>query len=217
MVAMSHSNKTTPFELVLHHNYQQGMARDLSTYGNDGLVWGPTFVAGTPPDPAGLYFDGRDDRIVVFPSETLRNLQSLRVSALIWLEELGQRRNLVEGFISFSLMVESDGSLQAGVYDGDKWNSIWTPSDAISLKQWLYVTFVYNGADTAALYVNRTLAAIRYQNLGYVHSIQWPFGLNIGAWPDANSYVFKGKIAEVKLWRRTDTLAGRRQPFNADS
>jgi hypothetical protein len=31
--------------------------------------------------------------------------------------------------------------------------------------------------------------------------VGWPFGLNIGAWPDKDRRVFKGRIDEVKLWR----------------
>jgi hypothetical protein len=189
------------FELVLHHDYATETAQDLSGNDNHGRISHLSLVEGMRPSTAALGFDGYTDRVVVFPSESLNDLKALRISAWIWVQELGQRRNLLEGFVSFAMMIEEDGTLQCKVYDGTRWDGVWTPPNTIPVQEWIQVHFVYDGDETAALYVNDHLVAKRYWHLGHVHSIAWPYGLNIGAWPDADRYVFAGKIATLKVWR----------------
>lgn len=191
------------FELVLHHDYRGGEALDLSGNDNHGRLSHPSSAEGRNPGTTALCFDGNNDRVIAFPSESLTDLGAIRVSAWIWVQEVGKRRNLLEGFLSFAFMIEEDNSLQAKVYDGTKWDGIWTPPNTVPLKEWIEVQFIYDGIDTIALCLNDELIARRYRHLGRVQSVAWPFGLNIGAWPDANSYSFMGKIDEVKLWRDT--------------
>jgi hypothetical protein len=159
-----------------------------------------SLVEGRNLEKKAFYFNGIDDRIVVFPSETLTNLRAIRITAWIWIEELGQRRNIVEGYLSFALSIEDTEKLRCGIYDGAKWNTISTHPNAIPIQEWVLLKFIYDGINTAALYVNGNLVASENRHLGQVRTIQWPFELNIGAWPDANKFVFKGKISEIKIW-----------------
>ncbi|MGB5636335.1 MAG: LamG-like jellyroll fold domain-containing protein [Waterburya sp.] len=181
------------FKLILHHNYQGEKIIDLSGNGNHGHHSPLRLVEGRSLVTKAFYFNGIDDRIVVFPSESLINLYAIRATIWIWVEELGHRRNIMEGFLSFSFSIEADGSLRGSIYDGSIWKPIWkSDPNAIPLQEWVHIKYIYDGIDTSVLYVNDKLVASKYGYFGKVRRIQWPFGLNIGAWPDADKFIFKG-------------------------
>lgn len=187
------------FKLILHYKY--GQAKDLSGNDNHGHLCTPELVEGRNPEVKAFYFNGIDTRIEVLPSATLSNLRGLRATAWLWVEELGQRRNIMEGFLSFAFCIEADRSLRGAIYNGSTWQPIWRSyPNTIPLQEWVYVKYIYDGIDTSVLYVNDKLVASQYGYFGKVQVVQWPFGLNIGAWPDKDRFVFKGKIDEVKLW-----------------
>lgn len=148
-----------------------------------------------------MTFNGRTDRVVVFPSETLSSLRGLRASATIRVDELAQRSTIIEGYLAFSLHVEADGTLAAGVYTGFDWAGLQSSPAAVRPGTWTDLAFLYDGRDTSALSVNGVIVASLYAPLGQVASVEWPYGLNVGAWPDADVRLFKGEIADVKLWR----------------
>jgi len=197
------SDLTAPsrFELVLWHQYAGGQAEDRSGFGNHGRIEGPVPAAGRSHGSGSLAFDGVDDRIVVLPSPSLNDLSALRVSAWIWLEELGGRRTIVEGYGSFSLLVEPDGILEGTIYNGSRWEGVRSRPNLLPFSDWVNVTYVYDGARTSALYMNGERVGFNLRPLGRIEPVRWPFGLNIGAWPDQNRRVFKGRIEELKLWR----------------
>jgi hypothetical protein len=197
------SRRAERFELILAHRYGTGAALDFSGYENNGRVEGnPRRVAGPRPETAALGFDGVDDRIVVPPSVSLRRLPGLRVDASVRLDELGGRRTIVEGSSSFSLLVEPDGIVEGTVYNGSRWEGVRSARDAIPLGRWVRITFVYDGLDTSALYLDDTLLGLDHRPLGSIEPVDWPFGLNVGGWPDRDVRMFRGAIDEVKLWRR---------------
>jgi hypothetical protein len=189
------------FELVLWHQYAGGQAEDRSGFGNHGRIEGPVPAEGRSHGSGSLAFDGVDDRIVVLPSPSLNDLSALRVSAWIWLEELGGRRTIVEGYGSFSLLVEPDGILEGTIYNGSRWEGVRSRQNLLPFSEWVNVTYVYDGARTSALYMNAERVGFNLRPLGRIEPVRWPFGLNIGAWPDQNKRVFKGRIEELKLWR----------------
>ena len=41
----------------------------------------------------------------------------------------------------------------------------------------------------------------RYLPLAVVPPVAWPYGLNVGAWPDRDLRVFDGSIAQIQLSR----------------
>jgi hypothetical protein len=51
------------------------------------------------------------------------------------------------------------------------------------------------------LSMNGTTVAESYQEIGEAAGLAWPFGLNIGAWPDGDQRMWQGGIEEVMLWR----------------
>jgi len=192
------------FNLILHHSYRDGEARDISGCGNHARLCTPGAVEGRRPSEQSFYFNGENDRIVVIPSKSLSNLRALRATAWIWVEEFGQRRNIMEGFLSFAFSIDANARLLAGVYDGVRWYGIHSAPGAVPIQEWVEIKCIFDGIDTSLLYVNESLVANMYNPTGKIQDVQWPFGFCIGAWPDGDKYVFKGKIAEIKLWRGND-------------
>jgi hypothetical protein len=189
------------FELVLWHRYADGSAVDRSGHGNHGRIEGAAPAAGRAPGSSALAFDGVASRVVVLPSRNLRDLRALRASAWIWLEELGGRRTIMEGYGSFSLLIEPDGILEGTIYNGSRWEGVRSPPGLVPLRTWVKVTYVYDGIDTSVLYMDDTQVAAALRPYGGIDPLGWPFGLNVGAWPEADKRVFKGRIEEIKLWR----------------
>ena len=187
----------TGFELVVHHRYTEG-ATDLSGQGNHGHRL-PSRPDGGDAD--GFAFDGRHSRVVVFPAPSLQELGGVRVRARVRVDRLGDRRTIVEGYLAFVLSVEPDGALAGGIYSGDQWHTLVSPPATIPLGRWIDVAFTFDGRDTASLSVDGVVVASRCAPLGRVGSIEWPFGLNVGAWPDQDLRVLDGRIAELWLWR----------------
>ncbi len=191
-------NDRNLFELVLHHRYASRDARDLSGHGNHG------YGALRCDDGNGggsVLFDGVRDRIFVPPSKTLSRPGGIRAELVVSLDELGHRRTLIEGYLSFAVYVEPDGSLGASVYRYLNWYGVRSPPGLVPLGTWVTITFTYTDDGILALLLNGDLVAEAYRMLGPANGIDWPFGLSIGAWPDADRRLLKGRVTEVKLWR----------------
>ncbi len=188
-----------PLELVVHHRYTAGTARDLSGHDNHGYRL--PAPPGRPDDDATV-FDGRSTRVVVFPSSSLAGLSAVRARARIFVERLGDRRTIVEGYLAFAFGVEPDGALAAAVLTGFRWDGVTTGPGAVPVGRWVDVGFVYDGRDTTVLTVDGEIVASRHLPLGRVGGVQWPYGLNVGAWPDGDLRVFHGRIAEVWVWKQ---------------
>lgn len=187
-------------ELVLYHDYRSGEARDRSGFQNHGQMENLYFGPGREEGVVALHFNGENSRISVHPSQSLSYLENLRIDAVIWLDELGRRRNIIEGFLAFAFMIEEDGRIEAKIYNGKRWEGVSTPAGSMPIQEWVQVTFIYDESDTGAIYLNNDLLAAEYRQLGKVNGVQWPFGISIGAWPDADSFVFQGKMEQIKLW-----------------
>lgn len=186
-------------ELVVYHKYTSGNCDDLSGNGNHG------HATAVRRSPDGIMFDGHSMRVVVFPSSSLASLGGIRARARIWVDELGDRRTIMEGYLAFSFSAEPDGALAGSIYTGMEWHGISTPPAVVPLHRWVDVSYSYNGTDFAALSVDGRIVAAQHANLGSIGGIEWPYGLNIGAWPDDATRVFSGQMAEVWLWRRWRT------------
>ena len=189
------------WEPVLWHRYTDGKAADRSGFGNDGRIEGPTPAPGRADGSTALAFNGVGDRVVVPPSASLRSFRALRVSAWIWLAGLGGRRTIVEGYGSFALLLEPDGILEGTIYNGSRWEGVRSRPGLLPFSTWVKVSYVYDGTNTSALYLDDRRVAVNLRPLGRIEPVDWPFGLNVGAWPDQDKRGFKGRIEEVKIWR----------------
>jgi hypothetical protein len=192
------------FDLVLHHRYSGGTARDLSGHGNHGHLAGSS-TRSQQPWNGGLRFDGRDTRVVAFPSDSLDDLGAVRIRARMLVAELGDRRTIAEGYLAFSFAVEPEGSLSGALYDGTRWHRVVSPTACVALGRWVDASFVYDGEDTLLLVLDGVILTRRNAPVGAVRGVAWPYGLNIGAWPDQNLRMFRGMISEVWIWRHHRT------------
>jgi hypothetical protein len=188
-------------ELVVHHRYGDLFGEtDLSGNGNHGYLIRPAEIS-TAQSVGALILDGITSRVIVRPAASLRNLCAILVSAEIQVDELVHRRTVIEGFLAFSLVIEGDGRLSGFVYTGEQWFGVVSHAGEVPVNKWVKAGFYYDGLSTLVLMLDGTVIAKRELSIGPVRSVEWPFGLNIGGWPDTDSRMFKGKIREIKLWR----------------
>jgi hypothetical protein len=186
--------------LVLHHTFDGGEARDLSGHANHGDIIGARSATGRTPGSTALLFDGVDDRVVVPASSTLADVGGICVAAWIRLDGTGRKRTVVEGYLSFALTIERDGSLSGFMYTGERWHDFASAPGAVTAGTWHELRYLYDGRDTSVLSVDDRIVARDLSPLGPIHGVSPPFGLNIGAWPDADLRVFAGLIDEVRIW-----------------
>src|SRR5947208_16358412 len=132
------------FELVVWHRYGGGEATDHSGWGNHGRSFGPTLVGGRRGDRSALAFDGVDDRVVVLPSESLSTMGAVRTLVSARLDAGHQRRTLVEGYLSYSLLVDPDGSLAGFVYVEYGWHGVRSAPGTIVPERWLDLELAYD-------------------------------------------------------------------------
>jgi len=195
------------FGLVLHHRYGNPEPHDLSGHGNYGYATAGRAM-GRDGQLTGRQFDGVASRIYVRPSTTLTRPGGLRADVSVLVEELGHRRTLIEGYLSFALFVEGDGAIGAGIYRYKEWSGVQTPPGLVPLGSWITVSFRYTGDGVMTLSLNDEIVAESYRQLGDAAGIEWPFGLNIGAWPDGDQRILKGRVDEVRLWRTRPSRVG---------
>ncbi len=184
----------------MHHDYTTATAEDLSAHRNDGAVVGGTFVHQGEDGRGGIQLDGLNDRIVVRPSATLAHISGLRVDVNVLLHSLGERRNLVEGYLSFAVIVHEDGAVQGGVYDRSRWLTIRSSAGCVASGRWVQVTYACDPELGSHLYVDGVLVAYDGRVPAAFGDVSWPFGLNVGAWPDADLFMLGGRVADVRVW-----------------
>jgi hypothetical protein len=192
--------------LVLHHRYGYGArAIDLSGHDNHGQVVRASEPASAVEqrvaDGHGLRFDGVATRVVVPPSPSLESLGAVRVDVRLLLEAGGHRRTIVEGFLAISFFVEPDGRLAGTTYTGHHWYGAYSNAPVVPTDHSVDLSFVYDGLTTSILRVDGRIVAVTERPIGPVSGVAWPFGLNIGGWPDADRRMFQGVIYELKIWR----------------
>lgn len=186
--------------LVLHHRYSDLSPHDLSGYGNFGFGR-VTAAPGRDGEPEAAAFNGVDSRIFVLPSRSLNRSGGIRIQTHVRIDALGRRRTLAEGYLSFALYAETDGAIGGSILSLSEWSGIRSAPGLVALGRWMLVEFSYSDEGLMSLVVNDELVAEGYRRLGPARGIEWPFGLHVGAWPDADERVLQGAVAEVKLWR----------------
>lgn len=99
------------FRKILHYTFRRSDAAfDISAFHQHGRPSGVGFSKdGASPNSGAVVFNGQSGRVSVPYGEVWQELGAIKVEALVRLDELGVRHNLVEGFLSFALFVRSDG------------------------------------------------------------------------------------------------------------
>ncbi len=182
--------------VVVHRYGAEPVARDRSGHENHGHLVCTTLVG----DHAALAFDGVRSRVVVAPSRSLRSLNDLLAAVEVRVDAAPERTTLVEGYLSFSLVVEPDRRLGGYLYAGDRWFGLQSTSNLVPLGQWITVAFHYDGSSHLLLQLDGRVVAAKEVALGPALGVAWPLGLNLGGWPDDDSRMLHGMLRWFELW-----------------
>ncbi len=188
-------------ELVVHHYYSHS-AFDLSDYRNHGRPL-EVAIAGAPDWPA-FSFQGGDNSVTIPPSTSLQNLYSIHavVTFKLFRGPISHRYNLMEGHLSFALVVEQDGSLGGAILDSSgNWIGAKSTPNLVSTDGWHTAEMLHDGVGSVELYLDGARVAQAYNAPGPVRSVGIR-GIAIGHWAESESvYTLNGYIREVKLYK----------------
>jgi hypothetical protein len=198
------------FQLILHHTYRrQPIAIDVSGFNNHGVIESGSvgFSAdGAQPDSGALVFNAASSRVSVASSALFARLIALKIEAIVRLDSDTDRYNLVEGDHSFAFFIEPGGvltgtALNETVGGGPmQWLGASSAAGAVTLHQWVKLTYLYDGYCVLRLYVDDQLVAESTAFNRTLRPVQGK-GVQIGNWPAGDQYAFFGLIDDVKIWR----------------
>jgi len=204
------------YKLIMHHSYQvMGEAFDISGADNHGFRTSVTFQPnGRAPGSGALTFAGGASSINVRNKPVWGKIAALKIETWVNLTALGQRRNLVEGDMSFAFFIESDGTLMgtyhglagsatAPAWVGARSNAAQSPDGVtrtVPLNQWVKLTYLHDGIATIRLYMNDQLVAINTTLRSGIKPVG-SLGVFIGHWTGDGRYTFSGLIDDVKIWK----------------
>jgi hypothetical protein len=200
-----------PAGMVAAYGFDEGggvIAADTSGEGNDGLVEGAAWVAGTYG--GGLDFDGVDDSVSVFDADSLDVPGALTISAWVRPDEIEGRSQLVvvkeRGTTSATYLLEADSP-------GDMfpefalrpagWSGV-SGTTELAEAQWSHVSGSWDGA-TMKLYVNGQLVGSTPM-LGPILTSDRPLRIG-GTGVFGGLEYFDGRIAEVRVYDRALSAA----------
>jgi hypothetical protein len=189
--------------LVLHHVYNHGLAFDTSGSGNHGSRVDVTPGSGT--FAGSLQWSAGDSAVLVSPSPSLQNLTAIRTAVRFYAEvpPTGPHRlNLIEGQLSFALVVDDDQALHGTVFDPDRnWVGPRSGPGLVQPRQWHVAQFEHDGVSHCRLLLDGAIVGEQFDARGPVRSVG-PRGISIGHWAEEPAvYTFDGYIGEVWLYK----------------
>ncbi|GIW59935.1 MAG: hypothetical protein KatS3mg087_1001 [Patescibacteria group bacterium] len=103
-----------------------------------------------------LDFDGADDSVEITNTTLIDTTRPFKISAWINMDTWGEGGNFGEIFErnGYLLLEVDDNNDSLVLYNSSNASGAETTSGALSLNMWHYVTAVYNGDNTANLFVN---------------------------------------------------------------
>lgn len=209
------------FKLILHHTYKLGgEAVDISHNDNHGFRTAAPFQPnGMAANSGALVFGGGPSRVRVTNKPVWQQMRALRIEAWVKLSALGQRRNIVEGDLSFAFFIHPDGVLWGTFFDpahktpplpgtSASWPGVNSDAAAapdgvrhtVPLNVWTKLTYLHDGVSAIRLYMNDALVGAYYGVRSGIQSLG-ATGVHIGHWPGDDRYTFSGEIDEVKIWK----------------
>jgi len=178
--------------------------KDLSKYGNNGIVSGAVINSTSGKYGWGAYFDGVNDHIntTFNPSASLG--QIFTVSAWVYPIQANNYRDVagyhggaMQGF--FFLQYESSlGGWNSGYGTGAAWSSRSVIN--LNLNTWTHVLVVYNAGNNITTYLNGVLANYTSVSGAISHFNNFSIGL---AYSGDASRFFNGSIDEVRIYNRS--------------
>jgi hypothetical protein len=99
------------FKAIMHYPFKlPQQAFDITKFHQHGLAFGVEHEPnGASAQSGAMLFNGQSSRVHVPFHQVWQELTALKIEALVRIDSLGQRRNIVEGSLSFSLFVRADG------------------------------------------------------------------------------------------------------------
>jgi hypothetical protein len=193
-----------------------GTTNDLSGNGNTGTMTNMSRSTSPAPGISGqaLSFDGEDDVVQVNQSSSINNLDTLTLSALIYLNSYGKYgygRILSKEGIGFKWYVDATAYTSSGFsFEAQRWatDGIWSsPSNSILTGRWYHVAVTYDYSslsNTPIFYINGSqVVAGLAQPPGGAKSSETD-DLWIGD-NDESLRTFNGLIDEVRIYNRVLT------------
>ncbi len=193
--------------LVVHHTYLGPTVVDVSGNHNHGHLESVASGGGH------VIFQGGPDTVRVMRSATLDEMRAIRTTVRFkvhpqpfgidpWYSGGPRRMNLIEGYLSFALVIDPDRSLHGTIVDGTgAWNGASSAPGVVSYGVWHEATFVHDGFSACRVDLDGVTVAESLDVLGPARPPKDPYGIAIGHWPDPDDrYTFVGEIAEVRIW-----------------
>lgn len=184
--------------LVLHHTYEGATAFDVSQHHHHGVLEHVGSGGGT------VSFSGGPGCVRVPATRELKSLRAVRTSVRFRWDPTGpaRRHNLIEGYLSFALVIDDDGALHGTILSRTgAWVGARSAPGTVKPGIWHTATFVHDGISACRLDLDGATVAESYDALGPVQGVQDPLGLAIGHWPNPDDrYSFEGEIDDVKVW-----------------
>lgn len=194
--------------LVIHHTYDGPTAVDVSQNKHHGRLEGVQSGGGV------AHFDGGTDCVRVLRSPTLAAMRAVRTTVRFRIAPgylgidpgysgiTGRRLNLIEGYLSFALVVDADRSLHGTILDRNgQWNGAQSAPEMVSIGSWHEASWVHDGFSACRLDLDGTTVAESFNVPGPVSAPQDPYGVAIGHWPGpGDQYTYFGDIEDVKVW-----------------
>ncbi len=132
--------------------------------------------------------------------DSLARMSALRVQVLVKPGPITRRFNLVEGWMSFAVVIQADGRLAAAVYDGQQWIG---PTSVVTVAsgQWARVMFEYDGVSIATLTLDGNTVGSRLDMPAGIRSPQQV--ITLGHWPRGDDrYTLEGDLGHVRIEKR---------------
>ncbi|MGB7061143.1 MAG: LamG-like jellyroll fold domain-containing protein [Candidatus Zixiibacteriota bacterium] len=218
--------KYSPSFLVGYWKFDEStgtVAYDYSGYGNDGTIFGATYVCGKAGNA--LDFDGEDDNVEIPDAPSLDLTDSLTIT--MWFKP---DSSVSPGFPDFyhligkwhgeqndpqwrtgyiiSLNSYATGHLRLGLgFGGGQWSFLPSVKDTWNAGQWYHVAATYNRSlpsGNVKIFIDGTLDS-QYDESRPLATNTLSLFINIDPfelWHPGNTY-FPGVIDEVKLYGRT--------------
>jgi len=187
------------------------IAEDSSGYGNDGTIYGATWVDGKYGKA--LSFDGTDDYVDCGNAASLSPTNEETV--IMWVKpsagygELYPRLIAHDDYVRLYVYIDSaTGRLHIHFYTSGGIAGV-TSSLSLGIDTWTHVAFLYDG-DYMKLYLNGVLYATSAKVSGTINSAgtNLAIGNNLG-----KTRSFKGVIDEVRVYNRALSAAEIQEVF----
>jgi hypothetical protein len=199
----------TPPSLVARWSFNEGsgsMAHDSSGNGNNGTIYGATWVPGASLlFGSALRFNGSSDYVSVSDSPSLNITGSISVEGWVYLSSLSQQATIAgkwkdmnnTNLRGYLLTVGTDGTPRFYVSTNGS-NYPVAIGSKLSLNTWYHLAGTYDGANIK-LYVGTAPVAVSQTGLIFNNSQPLLIGATDG-WGGTTRKFTNGSIDEVRVW-----------------